>query len=526
MNPTAPPNLRHRAFTVRWAWAAAVVTAPVFAVTPQPAADVILNVRDFGATGDGQVHLVREWIDQGRYKSMRDLRRAIPAVQESNWSTDEAAFELAKSKLPPGGGTIYFPAGRYVAVHGSWTVKRNHVRLLGESADVSILLTAPTVNDALVLSPYRHVGWLDEAEQQFPFTSGSGSLGTDSVLLSDKSWREEFHAGDLVFIRNGACRFDQDYGEFNEVVSVDDDGRLRFRHPLARDYTLDRINWAGTVTEDFVLPKAGREVRVSTSQEAGNFKPSAGEAVTVGDQLFEVAGVAPGSLRLHNPARGNAAPGTKVAAGARISKSRAIIKATQSTRDFQAEKLQFVGQRKILNLSNSYGMTFTDCRFVREPGQGVDTKGGLTIDGDGGRWASFVRCTLQANPPWAMQFARSFGGVTFDSCTFNDANVAFTEFSFDCSVTNSVFAFHGPSPEAVITVGKSGGNFRLTKNRIQSENAAVVFDSHLDIQSQKHGGEGNLVIRDNLIAARGKTQVFRLESRRPADLAGNVVTTP
>lgn len=488
------------------------------------AAPVVINIKDCGATGDGRVHLIGEWIKQGRYRNMRDLRREIPAVKTADWSVDEAAFELAKKKLPAKGGTIYFPAGRYVAAHSSWTIMRDSVRLLGDGADLSILSTQSNVNDALVLSPYRHGGWLQKAVQQFPFSPASGGIGTQGVQLLESSWLGEFHLGDLVFIRNGACRFDQDYGEFNEVSGVDENGRLLFRHPLARDYTLPLINWAGTVAEDFLVPKPGGIVNVVTSQEPGNFQPNAGEVVAVDDQLFEVVDVGSGSLRLRNPARGNSSAGTKISAGSKISKSRAVIKLTQSTRDFKAEKLSFVGRRKVLNLSNSYGIEFIDCRFVRDSG-GTDTKGGLTIDGDGGRWARFTRCTLQATPPWGMQFARSFGGIVFDACTFENANVAFTEFNFDCEVTNCDFDFHGPSPEAVIIVGKSGGNYRITNNRIRSENAAFVFDSHLDIQSHKHRGEGPLVIRDNTVSTTSRTQVFRLQSSLPWDLGSNTITT-
>jgi hypothetical protein len=482
-----------------------------------------INVRDLGAIGDGNIHLVREWIDQGRFRSMRELRRACPVIQSTDWSVDEAAFELAKSKLPAEGGTIYFPEGRYVAAHRSWTVKQDHVRLLGDGAERSVLLTGPGIDDALVLSPYRHVGWLQRATEQFPFQPDSGRLGAEGVMLIDRSWSNDFHPGDLVFIRNGACRFDQDYGEFNEVLGADQNGYLRLKHPLSRDYTLDRINWAGSTTADFTMPKSGRTGSVTINTEPGSFQPKTGDTVTVGAQFFEVTGAGKGSLQLKNPGRGNATAGTKVATGAQIAKSRAIIKVTQTTRDFRAEKLQFVGHRKVLNLSNSYGMEFVDCSFLRKPVGKTDTKGGLTIDGDGGRWARFTRCTLKADPPFGMQFARSFGGVSFDACTFEDANVAFTEFNFDCEVKNSVFNFHGPTPEAVITVGKSGGNFRITDNRIRAENAVFIFDSYLDIQSQKHGGEGRFVIRGNAIHTTGQTKVFRLNSGLPADVRDNSV---
>ncbi len=493
------------------------------AAETEPDSVPLLNVRDFGAIGDGNVHGVKEWIKSGRYSSMRELRRACPFVQGDDWTVDEAAFELAKSKLPETGGTIYFPNGRYVSGHGSWTIKKNHVRLLGDGPELSILLTTPKINDALVLSGYRHVGWLDHANDQFPFQPESGKRGDRGVTVMDPAWHTEFKTGDLVFIRNGACRFDQDYGEFNEVAAIDETGLLQFKHPLARDYSLGCVNWAGTVAADFTMPKNQRMVSIATSSGPGNFQPATGEAITVDGQLFEVVVSGKTSLQLKNVGRGNAAPGTKVPGGAKIAKSRAVIRLTQSTRGFRAEKIQFVGHRKVLNLSNSYDSEFVECRFVRQPADAGDAKSGLTIDGDGGRGARFVRCSLQASPPWGMQFARSFGEVSFDDCSFEDANVAFTEFAFDCEVRNCRFNFHGPTPEAVVILGKSGGDFRITHNQIHAENAGFIFDSHLDIQSQKHRGEGGFVIRDNTVAATGKTQVFRLSPDLAADLGGNAI---
>ncbi len=484
---------------------------------------VVINVKNIGATGDGRVHLVREWIDQGRFLSMRDLQRACPVIQSADWSVDEAAFELAKAQLPLEGGTIYFPEGRYVAAHRSWTVMKDNVRLLGDGADRSVLLTQSGIDDALVLSPYRHIGWLQKASEQFPLLADSGGRGADGVRLLVAAWNAEFRPGDLVFIRDGACRFDQDYGEFNEIAGVDAKGSLRFKFPFSRNYTLDRINWSGILAESFVVPKLNHSVIVTTVVGEGNFQPRKGDAITVNGQLFEVTESEKASLHLQNPGRGNNLPGTMIPAGARIALSRAIIKVTQSTRNFRAEKLQFVGQRKVLNLSNSYNMDFIDCRFLRQPAANRDPKGGLTIDGDGGRFARFTRCTLQADPPWAMQFARSFGGVTFDACTFFDANVAFTEFNFDCAVTNCVFDFHGPSPAAVIIMGKSGGDFRILDNRIKAENVAVVFDSQSDIQSQKHRGEGDFVLRGNTITTTGKTQVFHFNSDLSITLSNNQV---
>lgn len=472
---------------------------------------MVLNIRDFGAIGDGKIHRVSEWIATRRFRELRTLQGKMPFVDSLNWTVDEVAFALAKAALPPEGGTIHFPAGHYVTGQYPWRIWRDHVRLTGEGAEVTILSTAPTITDALSVSPYRHAGWLEGAGREFAYAAEDGGQGETRVRLKKTDAATSFEAGELIFIRGGANRYDQDYGEFNEVAAIDPaTSSLVLKHPLSRNYSLANLNWAGEIAEDFEMPAPGRAVRVKARTGDGFALPSRKATVSVGDNLFTVDRAEGGQLSLANCAPGNAPRGTRILAGTKIAKSRSILKLTRSTRDFRCEKLQIVGNRKSLNLSNSYDTAFADCVFVRDARNGAFT-GGVTIDGDGGRFARFERCTIEARPAAGMQFARSFGGVTFADCHFIDANAAFTEFNFDCEVTRCTFDVKGSEElTTVIVAGKSCGGLRFTDNRIRAIGVAAIFDNSRDIQAQKQSGDGGILIRGNIIQTSKVSRVFPL----------------
>ena len=202
------------------------------------ASGVILNIRDFGAAGDGQFHSVAGWRDATHRGAFEKMAPVSPALRE--WSVDEAAFALAKRALPPEGGTIYFPLGTYLATADSWRILRDNVRLLGDGAERTTLMTGARVQECLVLSGYRHIGW----SRTYPMGYDDGNVGTLELHLQEPVEEGDLAGRELVFIRDGANRFDQDYGEFNEVARVDG-GEIELVHPLARDYRLSSANWAG-----------------------------------------------------------------------------------------------------------------------------------------------------------------------------------------------------------------------------------------------------------------------------------------
>jgi hypothetical protein len=485
---------------------------------------VTVNVRDFGAIGDGRVHRVSEWLQSGRFFELRTLQLKYPFVDSLNWTIDEVAFVLAKQSLPARGGTIYFPAGHYVSGQYPWRIWRDHIRLQGDGCDQSILSTDANIADGLVVSPYRHAGWVEGASREFPFAATSGAAGEDGVQLRLPEWAQAFSPGELVFIRDGANRYDQDYGEFNEVAGADASGRLRFKYPLARDYTLALLNWAGEVAKDFAMPARGMSTIVAVRTGEGFFSPDVRGTVTIGDNIFCVDRIGVGTLSLANCGRANAPRGTVILAGTKIGKSRSVLKLTRTARDFHCENLQIIGHRKALNLSNTYDATFLNCRFVRDLRAGGFT-GGLTIDGDGGRFARFEKCRIEALPAVGMQFARSFGNVTFSECQFLDTNVAFTEFNFECEVAHCTFEVTGDANlKNVIVAGISCGGLRFTDNQIRATHVTSIFDTVSDIHSQKHAGEGGVTIAGNVIQTDRPEHIFPQPQAKRFAIADNQVT--
>lgn len=516
-----------------------------------------LNLRALGAIGDGQPHPVSEWIAAKQYKNLGDIQRDYPFVTSLDWSADEAAFQRALHELPPEGGTIRIPPGRYIATVYGWRIDRDHVRLLGAGMRDTMLSTGPKLDEGLVLAPYRHVGWLTGADQEYPFASDSGAADSASLRLREPALVADFKPGELVFIRNGACRLDQDYGEFNEIKAATPEGDLVFVHPLSRDYTLPSFNWANETAEPITLPKPGKTVTVRVRTGEGFFELPKSGAITVGEALLGIIRRDGDSITLRNPALRvssggagstpakkspvemagvkpapphevassfgfNPPPGTVLPAGTKIGKSRSIIKVTRTTRNFRAEGLRVFGRRKALNLSNSYASFFLDCDFVRRP-DATTPSGGLTIDGDGGRFTEFRRCSIRGAVPAPMQFARSFGAITFTDCTFINTNIVFSEFCFAATAEQNRLQVPA-ALGSVFIVGRSCGDLRIEDNHIVVTGGALtIFDATTDIASQKLDAPGRLVLRDNRIVAPGKPRVFLLRSDRPSEIAGNTL---
>jgi hypothetical protein len=481
------------------------------------ASGIMLNIRDFGAVGDGRFHSVVGWRDALHRRAFEKLAPSSPAMRE--WSVDEAAFSLAKRALPTEGGTIYFPSGTYIAAADSWRILRDNVRLLGDGADRTILMTGSRVQECLVLSGYRHIGW----SRTYPIGDDDGNAGALELHLQEPGEEGGIGARGLVFIRDGANKFDQDYGEFNEVARVNG-SEIELVHPLARDYRLSAANWAGRVMAPFDVPASGSSVDATFSRDAGCFIPPPGESVTIGSHSFRVDSVGhDGRVRLSNADQGKVALASHIEAGSVVAKARGLVVLAASTRGFRCERLTIRGRRKALDISNSYESSFSDCTIERRP-DGAPVSGGIVIDGDDGRFATFSRCTIQADPPCGMQFARSFGDVAFNECHFVNADAAFTEFSFNCSVADSTFEMSGrPRFKDVVIVGWSCGNVRLVRDKITARGVDAVFDARSDIQSARHRSEGEMLITDCAVQADDTSAVFLLDSRAPVKMSGNTV---
>jgi hypothetical protein len=488
-----------------------------------PAPSVELNLRQLGAIGDNQPHPVREWIAQKKYKNLRDIQRDYPFVTSLDWSIDETVFQRALRDLPPEGGTIRIPAGRYVATAYGWRIDRNNVRLSGAGMRDTMLSAGPKLDAGLVLAPAAGEGWELGVDKEYPFAPDTGTAGSYTLRLREPARAAELKPGDLVFIRSGAARFAQDCGEFNEIVGTTPTGDLLLKHPLSRDCTLAALVAAGETAEALTIPKPGKTLTVSLRTGEGFAPPPSTGAFTVGESLFEIVRSSATSVTLRNPGRGNPVPGTVLPAGTKIAQSRAVIRVTRTTRSFTASGLRVFGHRTALDISNSYETSFTDCDFVRQPLAAAPE--GPILGACGGRFAAFLRCAFRTQQPSPTRIARSFGDIAFTGCTFVGTSIALSDFSFAVALTDC--NIQTPSTlGASFRFSRAGGDLRVEDSRIVITGGTLtVFEADETVSPPPTARPARLILRDNRITGPGtlRPTVFRIGRAPVADISGNTL---
>jgi len=221
--PQPAPAVAHRAPS----------TSSTRSTASAPSAE--LNLRQLGAIGDNQPHPGREWIAQKKYKNLRDIQRDYPFVTSLDWSIDETIFQRALRDLPPEGGTIRIPAGRYVATAYGWRIGRNHVRLSGASMRDTMLSTGPKLDTGLVLAAAPAKPEHGNSSPGYPLAPDTSAAGADRLRLRDPARIADFKADALVFIAGGLTGPERDRGELNEVAATTPSGELVLAHPIACD---------------------------------------------------------------------------------------------------------------------------------------------------------------------------------------------------------------------------------------------------------------------------------------------------
>ncbi len=78
----------------------------------------VINVKDFGAIGDGTYYPVADWSNSAkpnyRQLSWLDIKNAFPFIESSVDSIDWVAIQAASLVCKEIGATLYFPPGKYV----------------------------------------------------------------------------------------------------------------------------------------------------------------------------------------------------------------------------------------------------------------------------------------------------------------------------------------------------------------------------------------------------------------------------
>jgi len=422
-----------------------------------------LNIRWFGAKGDG-------------------ITNDIPA------------WDLAKTALPPEGGTIYFPKGRYMSDANGWRVYRSNLSMKGDGINATYLVTPEPSNAfGLLLAPYRDAGWSLNPATLYTYTD-TAAVGQGYIRLKAGQDKSAFKKNTVLFLNAGANYYDQFYGEFQVVDTLIGD-KLFFKYNFSRDYTAAKSSWNGVLTAAFTPPAVN-----ATAVAQISIPPvmSANVAISLGNDLYQVTAVSGNNVTLRNLGKGN---GTDVLpAGTKVYKARAIYLTPSTTYNTTVEDMTIDGHRNGLVVSNSVKSYFNRIRLVSHNGL---TSAGLWLDGDGGRDMILNNSEVYSDGVRTSQMARSFGDIKFKTTKFFQSTIDFSEFNYNFDVEDCDIHLHkinNVTLNSAINVGISTSNGRIVKNRIFISDASTVINAS-DILGFKASSRAAIVISHNIIYA-------------------------
>ena len=428
-----------------------------------------VNMKDFGARGDGITN-------------------------------DVPAFEAAKQALAKkGGGTIYFPKGKYMSDQNGWRVFAHNIRLRGDGIDKTFLLTPGSSNaPGLQMAPYRDAGWQNDPEQQYTYEDNVKE-GDRFIKVKAGQGMSSFLRGTLFFISAGASYYDQYYGEFNQVDKVVGN-TIYLVYPIGRDYTTDKSAWYGTLTQPFTPPAAGSTAKAVALKAPWNKRYP--YPISLGNNLYSVMQTDGTNMVLKNMGKGNAT--AELPAGTHVYKGRAIRLTPSAAYNIQVEDMTIEGHRKTVVVSNSVQTRFDRVKFIWLPGK---SKGGGWLDGDDGRDCILNDCIVQSDSIIGSQFARSFSDVKVLNCTFTQTSINFTEFNTNCEVANCSFTILNTNESKkylfnpAIVTGGSTYRIYVHDNRCKVSNLSAAISSQPDIQTFPRNFLTKTTVTNNTIDA-------------------------
>ena len=286
----------------------------------------------------------------------------------------------------------------------------DYLEVTGEGRGVTHWVSPEESVAGVSYAPYRSRGWLDtsgDLDRQATFADDVPA-GATEVPLRTAALADRFSPGDRIFIRQGGNVWDQDKGQFNVVANMRGQVMV-LAYPLRTAFGPDDGSAAGTV-DGFIQPDEGKTTVVTYRPRPGTQRKQLGGAdgtITIAGDLYEVVRKdGEFSYTVRNvPGQGNRPPGTQVPDGAAAMKSRVVFPVLSSTRGASLAAGTCIGGQNAWRLSN-----YIDCsaREVEMLHRG-SSRGGLTIDGDGGLNFRMYNCStrVRAGEFEGAQIARS-----------------------------------------------------------------------------------------------------------------------
>jgi len=473
---------------------------------PAPDTSVIYQTTDYGGglwnystvTGaiDNTGTILVNTATGGRYKRIFDGALNIRwfGAKGDGLNNDVPAWDRAKAALPPEGGTIYFPKGKYMSDATGWRVYRSNLHIKGDGMDATYLITPEPSNAfGLQLAPYRDAGWSLNPATLYTYMD-TAAVGQGYIRLKPGQDKTLLKRHTVLFFNAGANYYDQFYGEFQVIDTLIGD-KLFFRYNFARDYTAARSSWNGMLLAPFT-PPAVNSTAVAEIQSPPAMNNNV--AISLGNDLYQVTAVSGNNVTLRNLGKGN---GTEIIpAGTKVYKARAIYLTPSTAYNTTVEDLTIDGHRNGLVVSNSVKSYFNRIRLVSHKGL---TSEGLWLDGDGGRDMFLNNSEVYSDGVRNSQMARSFGDIKFKTTKFWQSTLDFSEFNYNFDVEDCDIHLHkinNITLNSAINVGTSTTNGRIFKNRISASDASNVIAAS-DIQGFKASSRAAMVISNNIIYA-------------------------
>ena len=383
------------------------------------------------------------------------------------------AWIRAKNALP-NGGTIRFGEGTYsidtATLKSGWYLEKSNLTLIGEGIDKTILTAASNIETTLSNETRLRVPFVRGfilSDTAYTFTYKNTLKKNDAfIVLKDMRFADSIKVGDKMMFIGGSHYFDQEFGELITIIGKSND-TLFTENPFSGSYSIDSVPYANILTSDFIMPPKGKSVTAYVDINRGGVKD---RTISVGDNIFIIAGISGTAYTLMNIGKGNDVEGTLVKAGAHLMCGR-IIALWNHTQNLKIGNLTILGQQdRVLRLDNTYNATLDNVKIQRNS----TATDGFIYTLDYCRNMTFNNCEFVADSFAQSQISRSSGDIAFKKTTFKNVRNDASEYSFNVKFDSCIFYQKKKMP---FVLGNTCRKSFITNNTFNLDSVDRVFES-------------------------------------------------